>query len=101
MFNVETFEEMLDKIPDRDFILKVIQAEVILTKSEPIEDDFKERGNFVRRLTEDNYHNGILEEHYNYAVELFEYEQLKEIRGLGGCNPKFPERKIGGVTKTD
>lgn len=104
MISVDTFEEMLEKISDHDFILKVIQAGVILSKSRPIEDDFKEKGNFVRRLVSENYHNEIYEEHYNYAVELFNYEQLKELNGLGGSFAVFPERqavnsKTKGVSK--
>ena len=100
MISVDTFEEMLEKISDHDFLLKVIQADVILSKSNPIEDDLKEPGNFVRRLVSETYHNDIGEAHYNYAVELFNYEQLKVLNGLGGSVAVFPERQAGSGSLT-
>lgn len=99
MLSVETFEEMLEKIPDRDFILKVIQAGVILSKSRIIKNDVKKKGNFLRRLVDENYHNDIHEEHYNYAIELFNYEQLKALGGLGGSTAAFPERVVESGTE--
>lgn len=93
MITNETFIEMLEKIDDKDFILKVIQANVILCKSAPIEEDFESPGNYVQRLVIENAHNDIKKEHYDYALDIFEYENFKSLEGLGSSKPKFPLRK--------
>jgi len=93
MIQVDTFLEMLREINDLDFILKVIQAEVVIAKGTIIDEDLKIHGNYVRRLEMDNYHNGLRMEHYQYALKIFDYEQMKSLGGLGGSQVIFPKRQ--------
>jgi len=94
MIQEDTFREMLEKIDDKDFILKTIQADVILTKATLQESDYDKEGNFVKRLSEENCHNDITPEHYNYAVSLFTYQNCKSLSMISG-NTEFslPEKK--------
>jgi hypothetical protein len=95
MINAETFEEMLSQERlSRDCILKTIQADVILTKSEPLDSDL-EHGNYIKRLVLENQHNGLKKEHYDNAVDLYEYQGIKALKSLFGQDQKFPLLNTG------
>jgi len=84
MINKETFEEMLEKIPDKDFILKVLIADVLIIKTGCTDEEW-DRGcdgkpsGYSERVVEENSHNGITLEHINYALELESYTDCKKF----------------------
>lgn len=95
MINEETFKEMLSHFPDdADFVLKVVQADVILTKSTPKNEHYDKtpEETYVEYLVREHAHNGITKNHYDFAVALSIYQNMKDLNGLGGSNPKFPEK---------
>ena len=91
MINVDTFKMLYDAFEDKDYVLKVIQANVIMSKSAIEPSDMQAEGNFLKRLVAENAHNGILKEHYDFAVELYIYQEIKDLNGLGGSKAIFPK----------
>ena len=95
MIEEETFKKMLTNFPDdMDFVLKVIQADVIASKTTPKDEhlDPNSGESYLDFLVKSSHHNNITIEHYNFAVELYEYQCFKMLGGLGGSNPAFPKR---------
>ena len=90
MINTETFNELINNVPP-DFALKVVQANVIASKTKPIDSDFDGDGRFLARLITENAHNGITKEHYDFAVELYTYQSIKAFNRLGGSKAIFPK----------
>ena len=84
MINVSTFQEMLKSCNDLDFVLKVIQADVILSKSRPKKRDYTTKDGFLNRLIEKHSHNDIEKKHYDAAIRLYTYQAIKDLGGLGG-----------------
>lgn len=77
MITVGTFEEMLQNWSS-EFVLKVLQADVLMAKSKPIGTDY-EGDNFIDRLVEENSHNDIKKIHYLAVSDLHVYQCNKEL----------------------
>jgi hypothetical protein len=92
VLRTDTFEEMLEKIHDKDFILKVIQAGVVLCKSKPLASEMVSGSpTFLKRVVDENEHNDLEEKHYLAFIDLFYYEAAKDFSDLNKDNPAmFP-----------
>lgn len=91
MINKETFSELMEKYPYEycwDFILKSIQADVILSKTKVTK---KNMNCFLETIIKDNAHNNIEKCHYEYAIELYTFQCMLKMKGIGGCNPVLPQ----------
>jgi len=87
MISLETFQEMTERIDDLDFIVKVVQANVLLCTNFA----FKS----LDELVCDYAYHGLTEEHFDFALEISMYEVDKSLKDWTDCKPKFPSRKKG------
>lgn len=97
MIEEETFKEMLTNFPDdMDFVLKVVQADAIASKTKPKPRHLSPNSNesYLDFLVKSSRHNNVTREHYNFAGELYEYQCFKMLNGLGGSAPVFPKRLL-------